>query len=97
MYEICLENEAGIPRLDAVKRAPGNPRIWINAMWDCLAAGRGEADQALPEGRILRVSDPGAVWGRMLGWGVTMIQSDYGAELLVYLNRIGRHDLCKRH
>ena len=95
MFEICLKDEASIPRLKSVKAAPGRPRIWINAMWDSLSAGQGEADRALPKGKVLRIVEPDAVWGRALGWGATMIQSDYGAELLVYLNRIGRHDLGK--
>ena len=95
MFEICLKDEASIPKLDSVKAAPGRPRIWINTMWDSLSAGQGEADRALPKGKVLRIVEPDAVWGRALGWGATMIQSDYGAELLVYLNRIGRHDLGK--
>ena len=95
MYEVCLKDETGLPNLDLVKNAPGRPRIWINTMWDVLAAGRGEADRALPKGKVLRLVEPDAVWGRALGWGATMIQSDYGAELLVYLNRIGRHNLEK--
>ena len=95
MYEVCLKDEASISKLDLVKNASGRPRIWINTMWDVLAAGRGEADRALPKGKVLRLVEPDAVWGRALGWGATMIQTDYGAELLVYLNRIGRHDLGK--
>lgn len=95
MYEVCLKDEASVPKLDAVRMVPSRPRIWINMMWDGLAAGRGEADHALPKGRVLRLTDPDAVWGRALGWGATMLQSDYGAELLVYLNRVGRHDITK--
>ena len=93
MYEVCLKDPSGIPHLDVVKNAPGRPRIWINTMWDVLAAGQGEADRALPKGKVLRLVDPDAVWGRALGWGASMIQTDYGAELLVYLNRLGRHTL----
>ena len=32
-------------------------------------------------------------WGWSLEQGATMLQTDYGAELLVYLNNIGRHTL----
>lgn len=95
MFEICLKDETSISRLDSVKAASGGPRIWINTMWDSLSAGQGEADLSHPNGTVLRLVEPDAIWGRALGWGATMIQSDYGAELLVYLNRIGRHGLEK--
>lgn len=95
MYEICLKDESGVSRLNSIGKAAGCPRIWINTMWDVLSAGCGEADRALPKGKVCRLADPDAVWGRVLGWGATMIQTDYGAELIVYLNRLGRHDLDK--
>ena len=85
MYELCFDS---MDRVDAVlskvRSAPGKPRIWINSMWDTLSAGHSD-----PAALI----DPEANWGWILKQDVTMIQTDCGAELLLYLTRIGRHNL----
>jgi len=88
MYEVGLKDESVLPNLDSIRRSPGAPRLWLNTMWDVLAVGYGEAGP-----KSLRIAEPDAVWGRALGFGATMLQTDYGAELLVYLNRLGRHAL----
>jgi len=84
MYEVCMDSDAGVAQLEKVRTAPGSPRIWINTMWDDLNNGRGE---------VRGFTDPAETWGWSLGQGATMLQTDYGAELLVYLNNIGRHTL----
>ena len=84
MYEICMDSDAEAANLSAVRKAPGAPRIWINTMWDTLNAGRGD---------VRGFTNPDLTWGWSLSQGATMLQTDYGAELLVYLNRIGRHSL----
>jgi hypothetical protein len=53
-------------------------------MWDSLNCGRGE---------VRGFTNPAETWGWSLEQGATMLQTDYGAELLVYLNNIGRHTL----
>ena len=84
MYEVCMDSDEGAAQLEKVRRAPGAPRIWINTMWDSLNNGRGD---------VKGFTDPDSTWGWSLGQGATMLQTDYGAEMLVYLNRIGRHSL----
>ena len=84
MYEVCMDSDAGAAQLEKVRTAPGAPRIWINTMWDSLNNGRGD---------VKGFTDPDSTWGWSLSQGATMLQTDYGAEMLVYLNRIGRHSL----
>ena len=84
MYEMCMDSDAGAAQLEKVRVAPGAPRIWINTMWDSLNCGRGE---------VRGFTNPAETWGWSLEQGATMLQTDYGAELLVYLNNIGRHTL----
>ena len=43
--------------------------------------------------RIAALLDPDGNWGWILEQGTTMIQTDYAAELLVYLMRKGRRNL----
>ena len=84
MYEVCMDSDEGAAQLEKVRKAPGAPRIWINTMWDSLNNGRGD---------VKGFTDPDSTWGWSLSQGATMLQTDYGAEMLVYLNRIGRHSL----
>ena len=85
MYELCFDSMDRVNDvLGSVRNAPGKPRIWINSMWDTLSAGHSDP-QAL--------TDPDPNWGWILDQGVTMIQTDCGAEMLLYLTRRGRHNL----
>ncbi len=84
MYEVCMDSDEGAAQLEKVRKAPGAPRIWINTMWDSLNNGRGD---------VKGFTNPDSTWGWSLCQGATMLQTDYGAEMLVYLNRIGRHSL----
>ena len=84
MYEVCMDSDEGAAQLEKVRKAPGAPRIWINTMWDSLNNNRGD---------VKGFTNPDLTWGWSLSQGATMLQTDYGAELLVYLNRIGRHSL----
>ena len=84
MYEMCFTDPADVPEvIDALRAAPGAPRIWVNTLWDSLSAKH--SDRAA-------LVDPEANWGWWLERGVTAIQSDYAAELIVYLTRKGRRD-----
>lgn len=94
MYEVCVDKAEKVPRIaEVVAGAPG-ARLWLNGMWDDLNAGHGEAPvPRLAVGKPPRKIDPDAVWGWMLKMGASMIQTDNGAELIPYLERLGRHDL----
>ena len=81
MYEMCFNDPADVQKsLDSLKSAPGAPRIWVNTLWDSLSANHSD---------FAALTDPDANWGWWLERGVTMIQSDYAAELIVYLTRKG--------
>ncbi len=69
--------------LAALKSAPGAPRIWVNTLWDSLSAKHSDA---------AALTEPDANWGWWLDKGVTMIQSDYAAELIVWLTQKGRRN-----
>lgn len=84
MYELCFYDSAFVP--EAVKAcggAPGKPRIWANTLWDSISSKH--SDKAA-------LIDPEANWGWWLERGATMIQSDYAAELIVWLAQKGRRD-----
>ena len=97
MYEMCFDNAKDTETLKKILAAPGRPRIWINTMWDSLAAGNGEYrsaknGQSMPAGMLA----PDKTWGWAIDAGATMIQTDCGAELLLWLERKGLHKLGGR-
>ncbi len=81
MYEICIDAPKYATEFSKVTNAKGSPRLWVNTMWDNLDAGHGDKRALL---------DPEANWGWVLDQGATMIQTDYAAELIVWLMRKGR-------
>jgi len=84
MYEMCFDDPADVPAaMNTIKAAPGAPRIWVNTLWDSLSANH--SDRAA-------LIDPEANWGWWLDRGATMIQSDYAAELVVWLAQKGRRN-----
>ena len=84
MYEICADKPEYAVAFGDVLKARGAPRLWINTMWDSLDAGHGD---------VCALLDADGNWGWVLEQGATMIQTDYAAELLVYLMRKGRRKL----
>ena len=63
-------------------------RLWINTMWRSLCGGKTsdlEDDSA--------VGNEDRVYGKILSYGATMIQTDRPAMLIKYLDSKGRHTL----
>ena len=81
MYEMCFDDPVDVP--NAVKVVPADARIWVNTLWDSLSARH--SDRAA-------LIDPEANWGWWVDNGATMIQSDYVAELIVWLTQKGRRN-----
>ena len=81
MYEICIDAPKYATEFSKVTEAKGSPRLWVNTMWDNLDAGHGDKRALL---------NPEENWGWVLDQGATMIQTDYAAELIVWLMRKGR-------
>lgn len=87
MYEICIDAPEHSSVFGEIVKAEGSPRLWLNTMWDSRVAGHGDVRALL---------DPDSNWGWAIERGATMIQTDYAAELIVYLMRKGRRssDRC---
>jgi glycerophosphoryl diester phosphodiesterase len=83
-YEIVFENrpyfEAGLTAM----RASGR-RIWVNTLLPRHAAGHTDS---------VALSDPGAHWGRLVGEGVNMIQTDEPRALIGYLCQVKKRTKC---
>jgi glycerophosphoryl diester phosphodiesterase len=50
--------------------------VWINTLWDSLAAGHTDAKS---------LADPAVGWGWAIGRGANIIQTDEAERLLEYL------------
>ena len=83
MYEVCADAPEHAAAFGDVLMAKGAPRLWVNTMWDNLDAGHGDKRALL---------DADGNWGWVLEQGATMIQTDYAAELIVYLMQKGRRN-----
>jgi glycerophosphoryl diester phosphodiesterase len=81
-YELIFENGAFVD-VAAVAEARRHGRIWVNSLKPEMAGGVSDATA---------VADPDGVWGKLIGQGVTMIQTDHPRELLAYLRRRGLHE-----
>ena len=92
VYEMCFSSEDEMMlRTAKVRSARNPPRIWVNTLTDRLGAGFGEVDFYTISARTAtRLAEPDIIWGRMIDAGATVIQTDYAAELMVYLYRSGR-------
>lgn len=83
MYEVCADAPEHAAAFGDVLKAKGAPRLWVNTLWDELDAGHSDRRALL---------DPEANWGWVLDRGATMIQTDYAAELIVWLTQKGRRN-----
>lgn len=83
MYEICVDAPKHAAAFGQVLKAKGAPRLWVNTLLDELDAGHSDRRALL---------DPEANWGWVLDRGATMIQTDYAAELIVWLTQKGRRN-----
>ena len=83
MYEICADAPEHVAAFGQVLKAKGAPRLWVNTLWDDLDSGHGDKRALL---------DADGNWGWVLDQGATMLQTDYAAELIVYLMQKGRRN-----
>ncbi len=83
-YEICWSEFT--PEVEACMKdiLAGGSKLWVNALWPALNGGI--CDDAAVEG------DPAEVYGRLVGLGATMIQTDRPALLIDYLRTQRLHD-----
>ena len=87
-YEMCwngtLPNEGKVFK----KVVKSGKRLWINTLWGSLCGGRENGyydDKA--------VGNEDKIYGKILSYGASMIQTDRPAMLIKYLDSKGRHTL----
>lgn len=87
-YEICwdgsLEGEQRVFR----RVVKSGAKLWINTLWDSLCGGEKDG---LEDDRAVGCEEQ--IYGKVLSFGCSMIQSDRPAMLIEYLNKKGRHTL----
>ena len=87
-YEICWNST--LPNENKVfkKVLKSGKRLWVNTLWNSICGGKKadlEDDAA--------VGNEDKVYGKILSFGTSMIQTDRPAMLINYLNKKGRHTL----
>ena len=83
-YEVCWSEYT--PEVEACMRdaVASGSKLWVNSLWPSLCGGL--CDDAAFDG------DPATVYGKLVGMGATMIQTDRPELLISYLRSRGLHD-----
>lgn len=83
-YEICWQKPG--PEVEECFRKvlESGSKLWVNSLWSTLNAGLDD-DTALAEGAD-------KIYGKLIGYGATMIQTDRPEFLINYLRSKGLHD-----
>ena len=87
-YEICWNSTLPNEKKIFNKVLKSGKRLWINTLWNSICGGKKadlEDDAA--------VGNEEKVYGKILSYGATMIQTDRPAMLIKYLESKGRHTL----
>ena len=66
----------------------GGVRVWASPLWDDIAGGKTD-DKAM--------TDPDGNWGWLVNHGASILCTDRPAELIAYLQKIGRRDQPSLH
>ena len=87
-FEMCWNST--LPNENKVfkKVLKSGKRLWVNTLWNSICGGKKadlEDDAA--------VGNEDKVYGKILSFGTSMIQTDRPAMLINYLNKKGRHTL----
>ncbi len=82
-YEVCWDEMT--PEVSSCARqiVESGSKLWVNSLWDSLNGGL--CDDAAYLG------NPDEIYGRLIGMGVTMIQTDRAELLIDYLRSKGLH------
>lgn len=87
-YEICWNGTIDGEEVVFARVLESGSRLWINTLWDSLCGGE---QNGLEDDRAAKDAD--AVYGKVLSFGASMIQTDRPAMLIDYLTAKGRHTL----
>lgn len=88
-YEICWDGTLKGERKIFNRVLESGARLWVNTLWDSICGG---AKKSLKDDRALNGNED-KVYGKLLKYGVTMIQTDRPQLLVNYLESKGRHTL----
>lgn len=84
-YEVCWG--AYTPQVEECMKqvVASGSKLWVNSLWESLCGG-------LCDDAAWEANDPEGVYGKLLGMGATMIQTDRPELLIAYLRSKGLHE-----
>ena len=87
-YEICWDGTLKGERKIFNRVLNCGAKLWVNTLWGSICGGdkRGFTDNRA-------IGNEAKVYGKLLSFGVTMIQTARPQQLLNYLQSVGRHTL----
>ena len=87
-FEMCWDGSLANEKKVFNKVLKSGKRLWINTLWGKLCGGKenGYDDDAA-------VGNEEKIYGKILSYGASMIQTDRPAMLIKYLESKGRHTL----
>ena len=88
-YEICWNGTLKGERKIFNRVLKSGAKLWVNTLWDSLCGGK---EHSFADKHALNGNEH-KIYGTLLKYGVTMIQTDQPQVLLDYLNSKGRHTL----
>ena len=88
-YEICWDGTLKGERKIFNRVIKSGAKLWVNTLWDSLCGGK---EHSFADNNALNDNED-KIYGTLLKYGVTMIQTDRPQLLLDYLQSKGRHTL----
>ena len=88
-YEICWDGTLKGERKIFNRVIDSGAKLWVNTLWDSLCGG---SKHSFADDNALNGNEH-KIYGKLLKYGVTMIQTDRPQLLLDYLQSKGRHTL----
>ena len=88
-YEICWDGTLKGERKIFNRVIKSGAKLWVNTLWDSLCGGK---EHSFADNNALNGNED-KIYGKLLKYGVTMIQTDRPQLLLDYLESKGRHTL----
>jgi glycerophosphoryl diester phosphodiesterase len=88
-YEICWDGTLKGERKIFNRVIKSGAKLWVNTLWDSLCGGK---EHSFADNNALNGNED-KIYGTLLKYGVTMIQTERPELLLNYLESKGRHTL----
>ena len=88
-YEICWDSSLKGERKIFNRVIKSGAKLWVNTLWDSICGGK---ERSFADNNALNGNEH-KIYGTLLKYGVTMIQTDRPQLLLDYLESKGRHTL----